>query len=811
MTNTLVVGGDNDPLLPRLLDDIERAEQVDVAVGFVMQSGLDLIIGSLKNLCDFGGRIRLITGDYLGITDPQALRELLNLQEYAPQSVEVRVFETENKTSFHPKGYLLSRAPRSGVAYIGSSNLSVSALGPGIEWNLRADDEATVAAVRNAFELLFEHRSAKALSLDWIGLYESQRPSRNQIEWAALAGDPPVLDTYDPTPIQREALKDLIKTREHGNKAGLVVLATGLGKTFLAAFDSNRPEFKRILFVAHREEILSQARATFRKVRPTASVGLYTGAEKQPDADILFASVQTLSRLAHLRKFWPDHFDYIVIDEFHHATASTYQKLIDYFEPKFLLGLTATPERSDGGCLLSHCGENLVYRCDLADGIRMGELCPFQYYGVPDTVDYDQVPWRNGGFLPEALDGVVAHGEAAQVRAQNAYEQLTKLGGQRTVAFCCSRKHAQYMRAFFQGKGLRAAAVHSGEGSDPRTRSLSALGRGELDVLCCVDMFNEGLDIPSIDTVMMLRPTESRIIFLQQLGRGLRKSLEKEALTVIDYIGNHRSFRMKPQALLCLGDTDFEVARALQKCAQDLLDLPPNCTVTYELEAMKLLSSQLSSWRGATWEDLELEDFEDGKVFDKPRTYEPGSKAQAEYYQTFLELKGQRPTAQEMYHQGFDMRQYAKWLDFLVDDHVGVSTSERREIAANRSLLLRIATTKMSKCYKMLVLLGMLRLDAFPGSIGIDEIVRSVFTLVDRSARLRSDVGEKNLSTPAKLRSLLEKNPLKYLSTGQEKEFFNYEDGMFSTSDQVSSEEPAVLASLVREICNWKLTEYLER
>jgi len=293
--------------------------------------------------------------------------------------------------------------------------------------------------------------------------------------------------------------------------------------------------------VAHREEILNQALATFRRIRPDASLGLYNGDERMPDRDVVFASIQTIGRQAHLDRFDPHAFDYIVVDEFHHASARTYRRLIAHFEPQFLLGLTATPERTDGGDLLSLCEENLVYRCDVAKGIQRRLLCPFSYFGVPDDVDYTNIPWRNSRFDEEKLTTAVA----TQRRAANAFEQWQKRGGRRTLAFCVSQRHADFMRDYFVKNGIRAASVHSGPSSDPRALSLERLGNGSLPIVFAVDMFNEGVDVPAIDTVMMLRPTESRIVWTQQFGRGLRW-MDDKRLAVIDYIGNHRSFLLKP-------------------------------------------------------------------------------------------------------------------------------------------------------------------------------------------------------------------------------------------------------------------------
>ena len=393
--------------------------------------------------------------------------------------------------------------------------------------------------------------------------------------------------TTIPTPhaIQQEALKALEETRQQGNTAGLVVLATGLGKTWLSAFDSHRPEFRRILFVAHREEILNQSRDTFRRIRPDARLGLYMGQEREADADVLFASIQTLGRAAHLERFPRDAFDYIVVDEFHHAAAPTYRRLIDHFRPKFLLGLTATPERTDGGDLLALCEENLVYRCDLVEGVKQDLLCRFRYFGVPDEVDYRNIPWRNSRFDEEELTRHVA----TQSRARNAHEQLQKRGGTRTLAFCVSQRHADFMADFFRQQGLRAVAVHSGDTSAPRAQSLEELSEGKLDVICAVDVFNEGLDLPELDTVLMLRPTESRILWLQQFGRGLRKTNDGKQLTVIDYIGNHRTFLLKPQTLFSLPAGGQEVLNLLERAREGPIEIAPGCFVTYELETIDIL------------------------------------------------------------------------------------------------------------------------------------------------------------------------------------------------------------------------------
>ncbi|MFZ0427787.1 MAG: DUF3427 domain-containing protein, partial [Acidobacteriota bacterium] len=593
-----------------------------------------------------------------------------------------------------------------------------------------------------------------------------------------------------PTPhdIQKEALEALERTRQEGNSAGLVVLATGLGKTWLSAFDSDRPEYAKVLFVAHREEILEQARKTFRRIRPRARLGLYNGQRKDGGADVLFASIQTLGKERHLEAFRPDEFDYIIVDEFHHAAARTYRRLIDYFDPRFLLGLTATPERTDGGDLLALCQENLVFDCDFVEGIRRGLLCPFRYLGVPDEVDYRNIPWRSSRFDEEALTTAVA----TVTRAENALEQYRQHGGQRTLGFCCSIRHAKFMADFFNDHDIKAAAVHSDPDSDPRTASLEKLEKGELQVVFAVDLFNEGVDLPQVDTVLMLRPTESSIVWTQQFGRGLRTAEGKKRLNVIDYIGNHRIFLVKIRALLepLLGQLrgDAQIAHALETVSAGGLDLPPECSVTYDLVSVDVIGSML-------------------------RPAEKDAVVMA--YRDLRDRMGQRPTAVELYHEGYNPRAlkkgYGSWFGFVQT----MGDLDAREVAVLREtsdFLADLEVTPMTKSYKMLVLLAMLNRDAFPGEIGIDDLTREFRRLAERSAQLRADVGDP-IETDRKLRGHIEGNPINAWvgGRGTHHRWFEYAEGVFRTTFNLAGEERTVLQTMVRELVEWRLAEYLDR
>lgn len=778
---SLVSGGSDDPLLPHLVELLDQATAVDIAVAFTMQSGVNLILPHLRDVLDRGGRIRILTGDYLGISEPNALRLLGDLAG----DIQVKVYEA-GSISFHPKSYILYRGPGDGTAFVGSSNLSQTALRIGVEWNYRvvtAQDLVGFTHVVLGFERLFALAQAKILTPEWIDQYEQRRRTLPVTE-VGLPPEPiPVLPT--PHGIQEEALLALQRARSQGAGAGLVVLATGLGKTWLSAFDSNQPQYGRVLFVAHRDEILSQALATFRKIRPAAKLGKYNGEEKAPEADVLFASIQTLNKTKHLRRFGPRDFDYIIIDEFHHADTRTYRALIDYFEPKFLLGLTATPERTDGGDLLALCGENLVYRCDMVEGIRRGLLAPFAYFGVPDIVDFTNIPWRSGRFDEEKLTTALA----TQTRAQNALEQYRKRAGSRTIGFCVSKVHADFMARFFLEAGLRAVAVHSGDTSAPRAHSLELLEQGELDILFAVDMFNEGVDLPQLDTIMMLRPTESKILWLQQFGRGLRR-LEGKCLKVIDYIGNHRSFLVKPRTLLQLQPGDAAVLRALDLLQAGSFDLPAGCSVTYDLEATNILRALLQA---------------------------PAANQQLQtYYQDFREANGYRPSATEVFHDGYDPRSarssHGSWLNF-VQAMGDLSSAQTQALQAFDGFLQAIEGTPMTRSFKMVVLLAMLAEGAFPGAIPMATLQARVRDLARRYSVVRAEFGTA-LESPQALQATLEENPIQAWVGGRGTDgtsYFSYADEVFATAFNLPADLQKPARELVRELVDWRLAVYAQR
>lgn len=554
-------GGDckEDQLLPALRYSISRAKSIDLCVAFLMESGARALVKDLEAAQARNTPIRILCGNYLAITQPAAL---FLLKKRLPKA-QIRFYDDPNR-SFHPKSYMFRLEDREEI-YIGSSNMSWSALGSGIEWNYRLSsktDPASVKEFKAAFEDLYNNHAydlseekLKSYSASWRRpqVYKDLEHAKQHqdqktrcLSGSSDAGSDSELPfDFVPRGPQIEALAALEETRSQGADKALVQAATGVGKTYLAAFDSR--EYKRVLFVAHRQEILHQAARTFQNVRPESSIGFFSQEEKNTDADLIFASVQTLGKEKYLFEYFsPKDFDYIVIDEFHHAVTDCYARIVRYFRPKFLLGLTATPERMDGRNIYEICDYNVPYEIDLFKAINQGVLVPFHYYGIYDDTDYSKLDYRQGRYPAEVLNKAYLQN---QRRYDLIFKHYKKYPSRRALGFCSTREHAASMARDFIQRGIKSAALVSGLEDDvclDRKTALEKLENEEIQVLFSVDMLNEGVDIPDLDMVMFLRPTESPVVFLQQLGRGLRKYPGKEYLNVLDFLGNYRNVARVP-------------------------------------------------------------------------------------------------------------------------------------------------------------------------------------------------------------------------------------------------------------------------
>ena len=689
--STDVMTGDRDKrmyLYYQLVNSIKKADRVDIIVSFLMESGVKMLLSELDNALRRGATIRILTGNYLGITQPSAL---YLIKQKLGDRVDLR-FYNEKERSFHPKSYFFHYKDYSEL-YIGSSNISRSALTSGIEWNYRftsTSDLKNYEKFFRTFEDLFENHSImiddeelKRYSKSW------HRPavSKDLDKYDSNEEDTNVRVLYEPRGAQIEALCALESTRAEGAKRALVQAATGVGKTYLAAFDSK--DYEHVLFVAHREEILEQAATSFKNVRNLDDFGFFKGSLKEIDKSVVFASVATLGKEEYLNEkyFVSDYFDYIVIDEFHHAVNDQYKRIVEYFKPRFLLGLTATPERMDGKNIYEICDYNVPFEISLKDAINKGMLVPFHYYGIFDDTDYSGIHLVRGKYDEKELN-VRYIGNVH--RHDLIYKYYCKYGSKRALGFCCSRVHAEEMAKEFCKRGIPSVAVYSnadGEFSEDRGIAIEKLKNGEIKVTFSVDMFNEGVDITSVDMVMFLRPTESPIVFLQQLGRGLRKSKGKEYLNVLDFIGNYEKAG-RVRFLL----TGKKLSEKEMFNPADRTSFPDDCIIDFD---MKLI-------------DLFVEmDKKHLKLKDQIRN---------EYFRV-KDLLGKRPSRIELFtYMDDDVYQMAiahskdnpfkRYLEYLKD--LVELTLEEEELyqGLGREFINLIENTNMTKVYKMPVLMS---------------------------------------------------------------------------------------------------------
>ena len=714
-TDVMTGGSDRRmQLYYQLIQSIKKADSVDIIVSFLMESGVKMLLEELDNALKRGAKIRILTGNYLGITQPSAL---YLLKKKLGSRVDMR-FYNEKERSFHPKSYIFHYERYSDI-YIGSSNMSRSALTSGIEWNYRfssVSDPKNYEKFYQVFEDLFEHHSIiidneelKRYSQNWhrpavakdLERYEYlHQNEENESE------DTKVRLLYEPRGAQIEALCALEDTRAEGAKRALVQAATGVGKTYLAAFDSK--SYERVLFVAHREEILKQAAASFRNVRNSEDYGFFTGEEKSTDKSVIFASVATLGRSEYLSEkyFAPDYFQYLVIDEFHHAVNEQYQRIVKYFKPQFLLGLTATPERMDGRNIYELCDYNVPYEISLKDAINKGMLVPFHYYGIYDDTDYSGLHLIRGRYDEKELNETYIGNVH---RHDLIYKYYCKYGSKKALGFCCSRAHAEEMAKEFCERGIPSVAVYSnanGTYSEERGKAIEKLKSGEIRVIFSVDMFNEGVDITSVDMVMFLRPTESPIVFLQQLGRGLRRSKGKEYLNVLDFIGNYeKAGRVR---FLLTGRT---LGKNEYYNPADRSAFPDDCLIDFDMKLIDLFSEM---------------DKKHLKIKDQIRN---------EYYRV-KELLGRIPSRMDLFtYMDDDIYRVAithskdnpfkRYLDFRKE--LGELTEEENILYSGigREFINLIENTNMSKVYKMPVLMAFYNHGNIRSQVSEEELLDS--------------------------------------------------------------------------------------
>ena len=604
-TPDLLVNARGEPSVAvTIAREIQSADRIDLLCAFIRWTGVRLVQSALQEHCRAGRPLRVITTVYTGSTERRALDWLVSI------GAEVRVSYDTRTTRLHAKAWLFERLSGYSTAFIGSSNMTQSAMLDGVEWNVRLAQASTPSLIdkfRAAFDSYWADQD-----------YEPYDPARDADRFDRAIAAPqdqaevPIFPFHlQPWPFQREMLEKLQTERErHGRHKNLVVAATGTGKTLVAAFDylqlRQLGKDPSLLFVAHRREILSQSLAAYRAVLRDGAFGeLLVEGRKPQQGRHVFASIQSLAQI-DLAEIPPEAFDVVVVDEFHHAAATTYSRLLSHLQPQVLLGLTATPERTDGRSILEWFDGRIAVELRLWDALERGLLSPFQYFGLHDETDLSQIPWSRGGYDIPRLENLYTGNQARVSMILEAIRsKVTAPRKMRALGFCVSVKHAEFMASEFNRQGLPAVAVSGDTPIELRESALRNLRDGSVNVVFCVDLFNEGVDVPQVDTVLFLRPTESALVFLQQLGRGLRRSDTKACLTVLDFIGGaNRRFRFDLRLRALIGGHRTDLIRQVE---EGFPRLPSGCAIQLDRVASEVVLGNIRQSVGGTFASLASE------------------------------------------------------------------------------------------------------------------------------------------------------------------------------------------------------------
>ena len=597
--SSLFTGSIMEPnMLSELNREILSCDSIDLLISFVKWSGLRCIIDSLKEATNNDKKLRIITTSYMGATDAKAIYELSKLP-----NTEIKISYDTERTRLHAKAYMFKRETGFTTAYIGSSNLSNAALTSGLEWNIKVTEKDSFDIIKK-FEATFESYWNDSEFISYLGTDSDKENLSRSLRKEKYSDEPQFNFAFDikPYSYQKEILEKLKVERMIFNKyKNLIVAATGVGKTIISAFDykdfckQNKSSVNKLLFVAHREEILKQSRDTFRAILKDNNFGdLMVGNNIPNSLDHLFVSIQSLNSKNLYEVTSSDYYDFIIVDEFHHAAAPSYQKLLEYYKPKVLLGLTATPERTDGADIFKYFDDRISVEIRLNEAINRKLLSPFQYFVVTDTIDLSKLKWGRRGYdITELSNLYTGNDIRAKQIIQSINNYVTDLDEITGLGFCVSVEHAKFMAKSFSEKNIPSIALHGNSKESERADAKRKLVSGEIKFIFVVDLYNEGVDIPEINTVLFLRPTESLTVFLQQLGRGLRLSEGKECLTVLDFVGQaHKNYNFEEKFRALIGKTNHSVKQYIEN---GFLTLPKGCYIQLEKQAKEYILRNIKS------------------------------------------------------------------------------------------------------------------------------------------------------------------------------------------------------------------------
>jgi superfamily II DNA or RNA helicase/HKD family nuclease len=817
-------------LLGLIKSELARSDAAWFASAFYSPGVTNLLIADFERFVEKGGTLRILLSTMGNITKPEYFA---HMQTFLP-GAGLRVFHPpgipfdEDPPNFHVKAYLFRHGDGAGAMLIGSSNLSEAGFLRNIEWNYfspgeanrPSENDAPFAVALRAFETYWCDQAVDVTE-DFLTAYRR----RWQRQHTAPGGTPVTEGIFDerrpyadllqvkvlPNVPQREALESLTRLRSEGVGKLAVVAATGIGKTYLAAFDFHQSGFGKILFIAHRENILRRAKESFGRVmgKPDFGTVLGGGNGRRPEDAAVFAMIQTLSRENHLRDFAPDAFDYIVVDEFHHSEAASYRKVLDHFRPRFFLGLTATPERMDGRDVLALCDYNVAYEVRMMEAVDRGWLSPFQYFAVYDETDYDRIAWRGTRYDEEELDRALSKDTRTAILAHNLRKYLPSSGKIKALAFCNTIAHARYTAEHLRRDHGIAAIFLTGDSEERERAEVIRRLRDEsdpLEVVCTVDIFNEGIDIPELTHVLFLRPTQSFTVFLQQLGRGLRRAPGKNFLVAIDFVGNFQKVHVAPLALM--GFTSVE--QFSEACRQNPwlgIDerLPEGCYLNAELDVRRIWDEEIR------------------------RIVQGGLSREERLKALYLEIRGDlgesSPTLFDFLGNPHDVdpylfiRCFSGWLRAKLYCDGDLPENEKRLLDTPGEVLLKHIETDLNpvKSYKMVVLRTLLEMSGTVWQIeAIARGFRDYFLAHPENRHDYEDLAkaaDPEAFPLSRVATKLKSMPLNFLSNTEKDPFIlDREGGVFRLKDEYHPFwNDADFRELLRERVEFTLVRYFQR